>query len=310
MRLLHLIATNHIKLSAVVSAFALMVVGALAFSTQTHAADSYSITMSPSSTELHAAPGASTTGKFTVVNLGKDDYPFIITSAPYRVVGDTYDPQFTPITGTTDASSWIHFSDAINDTLAAGKTKDMTYTLTVPTGTAPGGYYAVIFAETNPVATDGGVIAHNRVGDIIYITVDGPVIKKGTLAAPSPDVAFLQWGTSTDIGTLIADTGGVHFLTTSTINVTSLFGNKVFTAHLERYVLPQTQRLIKTTWNNLPIAGIYKVSRSATIADKTQTLPARYVVIIRPWLLLFTLFVIAGVTIVSVVSHNNKKAKR
>lgn len=298
------------KASAVVSAFTLMLVSAMVFSTQTHAADSYSITMSPSSTELHAAPGASTTGSFTVVNLGKDDYPFVISSAPYRVVGDTYDPQFTPIVGTTDASSWIHFSDAVDDTLVAGKTKDIAYTLTIPQGTAPGGYYAVIFAETNPSSPDGGVIAHNRVGDIIYITVDGPVVKKGTLSAPSPDISFIQWGTKADIGTLIADTGGVHFLTTSMINVTGLFGNKVFTANLERYVLPQTQRLIKTTWNNLPVAGIYKISRSATIASKTQTLPVKYVVIIRPWLLVFTLFVIAGAVIVLVVSHNNKKAKR
>lgn len=243
-----------------------------------------SITMTPSSTELHAAPGASTSSTFTVVNQGTMSYPILLSVAPYHVEGDSYDPQFTPLPGTTDASSWIRFTDPAPSILGKNTTTTLGYTLAVPKDTAPGGYYAVIFAETNPEAKDGGVTPHNRVGNILYITVDGDVAHKGALQPASPDVPSVIWGTRTDLGMLVNNTGGVHFVTTAHIRVTSLFGRTLFSGRFERYILPQTQRLITTAWEKLPPVGIYKVSRDATIAGSSQALPTKYIVIIQPWI--------------------------
>src|SRR5258708_7151134 len=109
-----------------------------------------SITMSPSSTELSVVPGGTSTGSFSVVNEGNTSYRITIYAAPYHVEGIDYDPQFTPLPGTTDASQWVHFTAATSQDLAAHTSQSLSYTLSVPLKTAPGGYYATIFAETTP----------------------------------------------------------------------------------------------------------------------------------------------------------------
>lgn len=279
-------------------------------SSQAHAVSSYSITMTPSSTELHAAPGATTKSNFTVVNQGSTSYPVALSVMPYHVLGDSYDPQFKTLAGTTDPSSWIHFDDSTTQTLLAGTTQTLSYNLTVPSGTAPGGYYAVIFAETNPSNVSGGVTAHNRVGNILYITVDGAVTQKGTLTAPLSDISSIIWGDSTHLGMLVNDTGGLHFLTTANINVSSVFGKTQFAAQLQRYVLPQTERLITTTWNNLPLIGIYKITRNATVAGTIQNLPVKYIVIIRPWVLAVILLIITTIATLGLVIRYRKSTSR
>ncbi len=292
------LATFVVSLASIVA----MSVGTL----KAYALDSYSISMTPSSTEIHAAPGSSATSTFTVVNQGLNSYPIALSVAPYHVVGDTYDPIFTTLPGKTDASAWIHFTGAINPTLDAGKVQTITYSLNVPSGAEPGGYYAVIFAETNPATSGNGVTAHNRVGDILYITVDGPVANKGTLQAPTPDVSSIIFDDKTDLGVLVGDTGGIHFLTAANISVTSLFGNTVFSAHLERYVLPQTERLVSTSWTSLPPIGIYKINRDATVAGSDQHLATKYVFIIRPWLLAVMVAFIVAVVTIGVIMYRRK----
>ena len=240
-----------------------------------------SITMTPSSTEIHAPPGGTTSGSLNVINPGSSGYGMSLAVAPYRVIGDSYDPQFTELPGTTDASQWLHLEGPLTQNLAAHTLASVDYTLSVPAGTAPGGYYAVIFAETDPPAATG-VVAHNRVGDILYITVDGPVKQSGTLSAPRlPRIVFRS---SLPISVLVSNTGGLHFVTMADIQANSLSGGPPFHASLQRYVLPQTTRLVSTTWQRLPLFGLYKVYRSAVVAGQPQTAPTAEVLIIRPWL--------------------------
>lgn len=238
------------------------------------------ITMSPSSTEISVAPGASATKSFGVINGGNDDYAMTTSVAPYHVQNETYSPQFTQLPGTTNVANWIHL-EILQSKVPAHQMITVPYTVNVPEGTAPGGYYAVLFAETSSKET-GGVIPHNRVGSILYITVTGPVKKSGTLGAVSiPRVIF---GSQVSIGMRIGNTGGVHFLSTSTVVVKDLFGKQVYHATLSRYVLPQTERLVTTTWAASAPMGIYTVSRSADVAGTHQVLPDQRIMVVQPWL--------------------------
>ena len=105
------------------------------------------LTITPATTKPHIKPGASVNGKFQIINQGTADYPVQIYAAPYTVHGEEYTPDFTPIPGKPNASSWLHF-DVAQATILPGHTLDVPYTITVPAGTTPGGYYAVAFAET------------------------------------------------------------------------------------------------------------------------------------------------------------------
>src|SRR6202012_5063275 len=104
------------------------------------AVSSYSITMTPSSTQLQVPPGGTTTGSFTVINEGKVGYNMALSVAPYYVVGANYLPKFTLPPGKTDSAQWIHLSSPATQYLKAGLPQKLGYTLTVPAGTAPGGY--------------------------------------------------------------------------------------------------------------------------------------------------------------------------
>src|ERR1700738_846910 len=104
-------------------------------------ATSQNITITPSSTELSVAPGSSAASSFDVVNEGNNAYNVTVSVAPYHVEGVDYDPQFTPLPGTTDASKWVHITDLPMQTLAAHKLTNVNYVLSVPAGTTPGGYY-------------------------------------------------------------------------------------------------------------------------------------------------------------------------
>jgi len=264
---------------------------------------SYSITMTPSSTELHAPPGGTTSSSFSVINEGKTGYNMVLSVAPYRVVGDVYDPQFTLLPGKTDASKWVHFNAPSTQYLPAGQPQNISYTLDVPAGTAPGGYYAVIFAENEPPPSNG-VISHNRVGDILYITVDGPVLKQGSLVATRLPRLFL--GSSLPLSLIVRDTGGLHFLTTASLDAASVTGRTAFRASLQRYVLPQTQRLVTATWDHVPLLGLYKINRSAVVTGQVQTLPAQWVVVIRPWLLIPGILVVFGVAALGVTRFKRR----
>lgn len=254
----------------------------------------YSITMTPPSTQLQAPPGGSTNGSFTVINEGNVGYNMALSVAPYYVVSDSYQPKFTLLPGKTDASAWIHLSGPTTQYLKAGLPLNIGYSLTVPPGTAPGGYYTVIFAETEPPASKGGVTAHNRVGNILYITVAGPVVKQGSVTGTH--LPRLVLGSSLPIGLLVKDTGGLHFLTTASIAATNEFGSHIaYKAQLQRYVLPQTERVVSTTWSAVPLVGVYKIDRSATVFGHRQSLPSQTVIIIRPWLLIIIVLLIIAV---------------
>lgn len=103
---------------------------------QAAAADSgYSITMTPSSTQLQAPPGGSTTNGFSVINEGAHGYSMSVSVAPYHVIGDNYQPQFTPLPGHTDASQWLHLEGPPSQYLAPRTPLNIDYSLTVPAGT-------------------------------------------------------------------------------------------------------------------------------------------------------------------------------
>jgi hypothetical protein len=280
------------KVHTIVFGGLLVAISALVLSQGTAKADNtgYIITMSPSSTELSANPGASTNSTFAAVNEGTAGYTLGLSVAPYHVAGVNYDPEFNVLPGKTDASKWLHLNTASGQILGPGKAQTISYSLNVPAGTAPGGYYAVIFASAIP-PTNNGVTAINRVGDIIYITVNGPVKKTGDLK--SVGLPYVSFAKKLSMGALVQDTGGVHFITNVNVKVKSIFGHVAYNANLQRYVLPQTERLVSTTWTNVPLFGIYEVSRSATVFGKTLQLPNHWLVIISPVLLICIILGIA-----------------
>lgn len=265
--------------------------------------DSQHIAITPSSAEVVVAPGESGTDSLAVVNQGSDSFNVSAAVSPYHVEGVDYDPQFTQLPGTVNASQWVTLQIPADTTLAPGKLLTINYTVSVPAGTQPGGYYAVIFAETSPVGVTKGVITHNRVGEILYMTVTGAVKEAGSVTAGS--MGHFNTSGSLTIPTLVRNTGGLHFKSAVTVTIKNLFGKQVFKQADNRYVLPQTERRVSFTWTNQIPIGIYHVSRQATTPSGTVHLPDTLVVMIQPWLIV--LIIIAIVLVIVAVLRKVQK---
>jgi len=266
---------------------------------------SQAITLTPASTELKINPGDSASKTVDIINSGHDSFGVKITSSPYHISGVDYDPKFTQLPGTVDASQWVSLSKT-SASVDGGKVLTVPYTVTVPKGTAPGGYYAVVFAETSADDSKTGVVSHNRVGNILYITVNGDIKSSGDLTGGT--IPSFSFGGPVPITTKISNTGGSHFITKAVYSVVSMTGDEVFKSSTERYILPQTEREITETWSPRPLFGIFTVHRSATINGEIKTLPDQKIVIISPWVIIAALFLIG--ILLGVPYHRARRRRR
>lgn len=262
---------------------------------QTQGSAGSNLTMTPSSTELAIDPGNYTENRFELINGGETSYDVYATALPYHVQGLDYDAQFTQLPGTTNASQWVKYTTPTKLTLGAKKSIGFDYTVQVPANAQPGGYYAVLFASATPQKKPGsGVVTTNRVGNILYITVNGPVKRDGTVkAAP---LAGFTLKDSMQLGVIVENTGGIHYKSLVQMSVKNVFGREMFRSELTRLVLPQTSRQITDTWSGMPPVGIYKVQSTATVAGEQRQAPGKWVVAIRPWVLILALIIIAAAT--------------
>jgi hypothetical protein len=299
-----------LKRSILMGAIAFIgVVGLVGTSSSAHAASPLQlINITPSSSSVSIDPGTNIKGSVDVINQGDIPFDVTVTSAPYYVEGLNYDPHFTQLPGTVDASKWVDFQTATAGRIESKKLLSVDYTITVPEGTAPGGYYAVIFAKTGASTNGTGISSHGRVGDILYISVNGNVTKEGT--ARENAVPTLISRPFVDLNVIVGNKGGVHFLTTVDILVKNVFNKTVFSYRADRYVLPQTEREIATTWSTNAPLGIYHIERTATLPNGDANLASQWVVVVQPWVII-ALIAIIVVLVGTSITHirRTRKAK-
>jgi hypothetical protein len=102
-----------------------------------HAAGpSQAITLTPASTDVAIDAGSSVSKTVDVINSGTNAFTVKLTSDPYYVSGDNYDPHFTQLPGTVDASSWVHLS-LTSSSVAGQKVLTVPTQLTYPKARQP-----------------------------------------------------------------------------------------------------------------------------------------------------------------------------
>lgn len=253
------------------------------------------IAITPSSQEIKLAPGGSSQQKVTIVNQGSGDFDIEYSAAPYSVAPDDagYEPKFEAGTNATDVTSWIKLSKTKDSAVSPSKVAELEYTVRVPSDAKPGSYAAVVFAKTSPTEKPSqGVVAHNRVGQIVYIDIAGTVEESGEIVA-GKTTSFTMNG-EVRVEGIVKNTGGRYFKSAYTAKITSLFGKTVFEESKDMYVLPQTQRKVEAKWTTSDFLGIYKISRTAETPSGTQTLADSWVVSVQPLTLLVVLAVLIG----------------
>lgn len=260
------------------------------------AAPAQVLTISPADVNTVLQPSSVNNGSFEVIDQGKTGYSFQVYATPYNVKGEDYEPGFSYLPGAPNVASWFHFSTT-KASIAAGQASLINYSITVPANTPAGGYYAVAFAQTEFPKAANAVTVNERAGVIFYLEVAGPVVEKGQLL--SWQVKFLQTP-PLSASIRLNNTGSIHYFTNIHLNVRDILGNLKYSVGTQKALLPQTVRLVTLSWKDSPGIGLFKVNGTASVFNKTMSLPTRYVLVMSPVIQILLVLIVAALVIASV----------
>lgn len=218
------------------------------------------ITMSPSSRTIKADAGSVIKGNMQVINSGGVAFDFTVYASPYSVKGEDYDPDFSGKVSNTKVQEWVRFDKTLYS-LEPGREQEVPYSVHIPEDAAPGGHYGVVFAETKARELGStGVARQKRVGQVLYITVNGNYKSEGRIA--SFILPFWQTKPPVVSSARVTNSGNVDFETEVKTVAKDIFGRTKFTYTGDPVVLPDTTRLIEMEWEKAPNFGFFRVSQT------------------------------------------------
>lgn len=252
------------------------------------ATDDETITLSPTAKRYTVDPGQTISDSITVTNTGSKEFSFITYARPYYVSGDDYTPVFSTVNKKTDAYRWVTFEGATYSAVPTATVK-IPFTLTVPKNAASGGHYGVIFAETQPsseAADQNQVFRKKRVGALLYVTVKGNNIVKGTVE--STTIAPFQTQPPLSTKSKLQNTGNVDFVDKAKLEVRDIFGQLKYSTEREVTVLPETTRNVNFDWKEASTFGLYNVSVTHNYLNKSES-KSGFVVMFPIWAIILLL---------------------
>lgn len=242
-----------------------------------------SITLSPVSKRYEIDAGTVQQDSMTVLNDGSFEYQFTVYAKPYYVASESYTPSYTSERPNADAYKWVSFSTT-NFRLKPGESVQVPFTMQVPTIASPGSHYGVIFAETKPTeqSAGGGTVARTkRVGMVLYTTVKGEYLSKGSIDTVGAN--FFQFTSPLKALIGLKNSGNTDFIAVTSFKVSDIFGNKLHEEQKDYAILPDTTRKIELSWPGASVVGLYKADISAKIPDGEQNFSG-YVLVMPFWL--------------------------
>jgi P pilus assembly chaperone PapD len=161
-------------------------------------------------------------------------------------------------------ATWLNIDEADFD-LGPGETKDVKVTISVPQEVEPGGHYAALFFETVPPETQSGVSVAiaGRIPSLFYLTIPGITDADIVTNAEITSLLLPGWIEKgpVEIGVTVRNTGNVHLPIAAKAYFTDFRGRDAGELYLgQAVVLPDSERVIKATWEETPFIGKVKTS--------------------------------------------------
>lgn len=279
-----------------------------------------SMMLYPTNQTIELLPGQEKEGKVTITNTGQEGYNVLVSTAPYQVDSETYDPDLSTNNIYTQLYTWITFSQD-SYYINPGESVEITFKVNVPEGTAGGGQYAAILIRSEDgLNGEGGVQTIPEVASILLGRIDGPEMAPAGEIAEQSIPSFLLGG-PLNITEKVYNTGNVDFKVYHAITVTDFFsGEEIVTPTSKNalgniygsqtsVVLPGTARSNTITWENTPKIGVVKVKQTVIFLD--QELNTEQIVIFCPiWLILGVIFIIFLAVLWIILAARRRKHKQ
>lgn len=266
--------------------------------------------VSPVKQKVSIVPGSKYTGSFRVQNVGTEGFNYTVYATPYSVTNDNYDADYVATSNYTQIANWITF-DRDAGYLKAGETHEVTYYVDVPENAPAGGQYAALMAQTDAGNSENATIAVvHRVGMLLYASVPGTTVETGEIIKNS--VNSFYFNPPVTFSSLVKNTGNVHQMSKTTVNVWPLFSKETIFSNQEAPseldVLPETSRFNSITWNNAPSLGIFWVQQKIEFAGQVSNVE-KFMLICPLWLL-FVIFALLFFIIFWLVSRSRDRKRK
>lgn len=275
--------------------------------------------INPAEQTLDLYPGSTFTGELKVKNIGRLPFDFNLSSRPYQVKNESYDPDFATENSYTKLNNWISFPET-NFHLEPNEELTVTFNVNVPTDVPGGGQYAAIIVETRDSVDESATVrVVSQVAALLYAHVAGEEHIGGVLMQHSLPNFLL--GSPFTASATVKNDGNVDFRVRHTLTIKDFFtGNEVLspetmTANGETpglanpVVLPATSRTNSLTWTGAPQLGVFRAIQTVSFLDQDYTF--EQIVFICPiWLAGGIIFLVVLMIIWLILRRHKTKQSR
>lgn len=216
-------------------------------------------TIGPTKIQADLAPGEEVIKNLMITNragntlsfkIGKED--FIGSKDPEKVTVFLGEER-----GRFSLKDWLQ-PDIEEFSLEHGQRMNIGVKISIPEDAEPGGYYAAIFAASQPSPEERGKVKIiSRVGSLFFVKVKGQVKEEGVLEKFKADKFYYQKG-PIKFELLSQNTGNVHLVPYGLIEIKNILGKKIAEIRLDPwFVMPDSSRFRKVSWNKELLLGFY-----------------------------------------------------
>ncbi len=227
--------------------------------------------------EMEVSPGQKEPGVLRVYNETAGNLFLKASLESFAANGESGEPKYIPIEEKNSYLNWFKLSsDAL--VLKSHQVVMVPFTVEVPKNATPGGYYAVVFWQTDaslPGAQNTIGVA-SRVGTLILLKVKGTVDEKGELldfkTIPQKNIF---WSLPIKFYIRFQNLGNVHLKPVGEITLTNFFGQKksLPVNGQNGNILPQSTRRFEIVWGD-NLTGNWLIDFYNGLKQEIKDLPA------------------------------------
>lgn len=282
----------------------------------------FALTLSPVRIEIAGDPGQTLHGEIEIYNEQSEQKTFYTTFENFEPSGEDGAPKF--VGGGSELATWIQTEETL--VLAPSEKRTIAYTITIPEGTEPGGYFsAVFFGGQNPDTLENGEVSvGGKLGTLVLLTVRGDIEEGAGILDFGANIGRVGVYLPISFSYRMSNDGADRIVPRGDIRITNTFGMTAVSIpanELEGSILPESARRFTSVWagTNGPGTGFFDAVRyewenlhigwytaHARVAWGTQdgVSTARYDFLLLPWHLLFVCMFLGVVLAYSLKRYN------
>lgn len=256
------------------------------------------LSVSPIRSEFAISPGAVYTGTLNISNSNSKTINIELSASEFNVVNQNYDYVFND---SSELVEWVSFEES-RFSLSENKTRQVKYYIGVPNNAEPGGRYISLFTTTDVYDVDGTVISKQRIASLVYFTIDGDILKTGSLIKLNAPWLFIDkagWSVT------IRNSGTTHFQSVYSVKIYSLFGKKTASYQNDSLILPASIKLISSDLPKLSLPGAYVANYSVSLGDSPSESKTSVLLYLPVWFVVLCLVIILLLFIKKFINKNN-----